>query len=264
MKVRKVTSVVLVNMILLFMLSSKTLAVVINLTYSDGLTTGLWSGPPSATTTQAYSLTTSYVTCPDGDKCYYAVIANPYAFSYKETITLPKVGEIYKNKDDEIGLFDQTFHDTTKTHEDWHAAYAGALLNSTYGKLENWSAGYSSNLFNTEAEALAAGNADLTKALNTAINAFQADYNTDVTGPYGHETATAEIKTVDGVDTWRSNNPDWGQGAVNYANKISVTFTKTAGNCACVPEPSTVMLFAIGLIGLLIHGIYRKYEYPRL
>jgi|LakMenEpi03Aug12_release.lakeMendotaPanAssembly.Ray.scaffolds.fasta_scaffold246533_2 hypothetical protein len=229
-------------------------ALVIHTTkYSDGLTTGVWNGPMSATVSQAATLKT--INCPriDGGFCYQALIDKKYIFTYADTITLPQVGETFQG-----GFFDQTFHDTTRTHENWHKAYIGALLDSTYGALQTWSNSYYSNWFQTEAAALAAGNADLATSLTIAKTAFVADYSSDVDKPeLGHQNAVAVLQTINGVETWRSKNPDWGKPAVDYAKSIVVSFTKTAGDCECVPEPSSIFMFT-GMIGMGFVGYSRR------
>ena len=252
MKTKKLILLVLMPAVAVFLLSTHALAVTHTTTYSDAITTGVWNGPAMATTTTAATVTA--MLCGDavgGGSCFKAIINDPYAFSYADTIMLPEVGKTLANNAAVVGLFDQTFHDTTKTHEDWHKAYADALLNKTYGALETWSATYESNKANSEAAALALGNGDLATALTTAKNAFTADYSTDTTNPaFGHQNAVAVIQNIAGVNTWRSVNPDWGQAAVDHANAIVVNFTKAAGNCTLVPEPGTGMLIAVGLIGM--------------
>jgi hypothetical protein len=95
---------------------------------------------------------------------------------------------------------------------------------------------------------LALGNADLAAALTVAKNAFMADYSTDTTNAaFGHQNAVAVIQNIAGVNTWRSQNPDWGQAAVDYANGLKVNFTKLPGNCTLVPEPSAGLLLALGM-----------------
>ena len=224
-------------------------AVLITTVYGDGLTTGLWNGPQTATVEKVATVRAQIVCGADGGgSCWRAIIDQAYLFSYAETITLPQVGQIYRG-----GLFDQTFHDTTKTHENWHAAYIHALLNVTYGALETWSAGYFSNLFPSQAAALAAGVADLRRALQVAQDAFIADRNTDVTDPvFGHYDAVAALYMIDGVPTWRSENPDWGQAAVNYANGLTVAFSKTPGNCNCIPEPGVLALLLLALLVMFV------------
>lgn len=248
---KKLILVTVAQVIAVFILNTQALAIpVIHTTnYSNGLTTGVWSGPMSATTSQAATLSAELV-CEaiGGGSCYRAVIDNAYVFSYADSILLPQVGQTFNG-----GFIDQTFHDTTRIHEDWHRNYINALLESTYGALETWSTTYESNLANSAAAALALGMADLANALTTATNAFLADFSTDVTNPaFGHAGAFAQIENINGVDTWRSVNPNWGQAAVNYANGINIVFTKAPGDCVCVPVPeaSTWILFAVGIICL--------------
>jgi hypothetical protein len=259
MNAKKLIVVTVMQAAMVFILNTQSLAVMHTTTYSDGLTLGVWNGPGSATTTTAATVTA--MLCGDavgGGSCYKAMINNPYAFSYADTIMLPQVGQTFMG-----GFIDQTFHDTTKTHEDWHRAYADALLNVTYGALETWSATYESNKANSAAAALALGNSDLANALTTAQNAFTADFNTDVdNAAFGHQNAVAVIQNIGGVDTWRSQNPDWGQAAVNYANAIRVTFTKGPGNCVLVPEPGTGVIIAVGIIGLAVTRARRPRQWP--
>lgn len=215
-------------------------------TYSDGLTTGVWNGPNSATVaTAATVVAVQACEAVGGGYCYQAVIDKAFAFSYAATILLPEVGKTFDG-----GFIDQTFHNSTKVHEDWHDKYARALYAVTYVKLEDWSKTYKSNLASSEAAALALGMADLENALKTAKDAFMADFSTDTTNPaFGHQNAVAVIESINGVDTWRSKNPDWGQAAVTYANGIKVEFTKGAGDCTCVPEPTSFALLSFGVIG---------------
>ena len=211
-----------------------------SVTYSDGLSCGVCSCPLSPTTTQAATLNSSTCPCVSGGDCWKAVINNAYAFSYACSITLPEVGKTYDG-----GYFDQTFHDTTKTHEDWHYEYRVALVGKTYGALETWSASYAGNCWHTAAEALSLGYSDLQNALTTAENAFSQDFYKDrdiyEPGSYCH------IVDIDGVPTWRSVNPDWGAAAVTYASGISVSFTTSPGNCECVPEPVSSTMVVLGL-----------------
>lgn len=249
MKKKKLILVAVMQVVALLILHTPARAVLHFTTYSDGLTLGVWNGPMAATTTTAATVV-SVVACDavGGGSCYQAVIQNPFAFSYSDTITLPQVGQIFDG-----ALFDQTFHDTTTTHENWHRAYADALLNSTYGALETWSSTYVSNKADSAAGALALGNGDLAAALTVAANAFTADFNTDDSNPaFGHQNAVAAKQNIMGVMTWRSQNPDWGQAAVNFANAIVVNFTKAPGNCVCVPEPSTAMICALGMMGMAV------------
>lgn len=245
MKTKKLILIAVMQVVAVFILNTQAMAVLHTTTYSDGLTTGEWNGPQTATRTNGASVFALPVmpcpTCED-EWCWEVLIDVPYEFSYADTITLPQVGATFNG-----GFIDQTFHDTTETHEDWHRDYIDALLNSTYGALEIWSASYENSLFHSEAAALAAGNTDLANALAVAQNAFQADFSTDVTNPaFGHQNAVAVIQNIGGVDTWRSQNPDWGQAAVNYANSITVNFTKTPGDAECVPEPAMMILLALG------------------
>ncbi len=209
-----------------------TLAVNITLSYKEEFrtesSTGLWTAPPSATSTQAATVKAKQVECGKiGEKCWVSNIVKAFTFAYAAVITLPKVGETYNG-----GLFDQTFNTTTKTHEDWHQSYASELLGVTYGVLESWSNTYVSNSFKTEAGALATGETDLANGLTIALNSFQVNMVKQVTDPaFGHATAYAHIVKVNGVDTWRSVNPDWGGKAVAYAKGIKVSFDKTAGDC---------------------------------
>ncbi|MFC1602773.1 hypothetical protein ACFL3U_04335 [Pseudomonadota bacterium] len=247
MKMRKLILVAVMQVGAAFILNTQALAVPVDhtTTYSDGLTTGLWT-PGSVTTTQAATVKAELV-CEsvDGGSCYKAVIDKAYLFSYADSILLPEVGKTFNG-----GFINQAFHDGGKIHEDWHKDYIGALLNSTYGALEVWSATYESCLASSVAAALAKGTADLANALTTATNAFVADFSTDVTNPaFGHQNAIATIKNIGGVNTWVGVNDNWGQAAVDYANGIKVSFSKSPGNCNCIPEPSIVMLFAIGAIG---------------
>ena len=214
-------------------------------TNNSATSTGEWNGPGTATTSQAATVTTMLCgAAVGGGSCYKAVIDKPYTFSYADTLTLPQVGAVFNG-----AVFDQTFRDTTTTHENWHRAYADALLSVTYGALETWSAAYESNKANSAAAALALGNSDLAAALTVAQNAFTADFSTDTTNPaFGHQNAVAVIQNIGGTNTWRSQNPDWGQAAVNYANAIRVTFTKGPGNCTLVPEPGSATLLAVGII----------------
>ncbi len=259
MKTNKLILVAVMQVVILCILNTLTLAVTRTTTYSDALTTGEWNGPQSATMTTAATVTA--ILCGDavgGGSCYKAVIDNPYAFSYADTIMLPEVGQTFNG-----GFIDQTFHDTSLTHENWHRAYADALLNVTYGALETWSTTYESNKADSEAGALALGNADLAAALTAAQNAFIADYSTDTDNPaFGHQNAVAVIQNIGGVDTWRSQNPDWGQAAVNHANSINVNFTKGAGNCVLVPEPATGVIFAFGVLGLAVARTRRQGQQP--
>ncbi|NRA00650.1 MAG: PEP-CTERM sorting domain-containing protein [Myxococcales bacterium] len=185
-----------------------------------------------------------------GGDCFQAVIDDAFLFSYDDTVMLPLVGGVFNG-----GVIDQTFHDTTAIHEGWHRSYISALLSSTYVALETWSSTYKSNKVNSAAAALALGTADLTDALTAAAAAFAADFSTDVTNPvFGHQNAIAFLQNIGGVDTWRSQNPDWGAAAVAHANGINVNFAKGAGTCDCVPipEPGTGLMMAIGLIGFAI------------
>jgi hypothetical protein len=254
MKTKKLILVALMQVVALIILHTSALAVTHTTTTTDGLTLGVWNGPMSAATTTAATVTA--ILCGDavgGGSCYQAVIQNPYAFSYADTIMLPQVGQTFANGLGVLGLFDQTFHDTSATHENWHRAYADALLGSTYGVLETWSSTYTSNKADTEAGALALGNGDLAAALTVAANAFLADYSSDTDTPaFGHQNAVAAIQNIAGVNTWRSQNPDWGQAAVNHANAIVVNFAKAPGNCILVPEPSTGLICALGMLGMAV------------
>ena len=256
MKTKKSILVAVMQVFAVFILSTQAMAVLHTTTYNDGLTTGLWNGPQSATITQAATVfATAVAECATCDEwCWEVQIKNPFTFSYADTITLPQVGATFSTPNPEpppaiIGpaLADQAFHDGGKIHEDWHKDYIGALLGSTYGALETWSASYKNRLFHTQAAALAAGNTDLANALAVAQNAFQADFSTDVTNDaLGHQNTRAIVQNINGVDTWVGVNDDWGQAAVNYANAITVNFTKTPGDAECVPEPVTMLLLALG------------------
>lgn len=218
-------------------------------TYSDGLTTGAWSPPnpnDATTTMQATVMPMLCCTAVGGGECYKAVIDKPYTFSYADSILLPEVGKTFNG-----GFIDQTFHDSTLVHENWHRDYIGALLNSTYGRLETWSATYESNKANSAAAALGLGNMDLANALAAARAAFVANRDADVTNAaFGHQNAVAVLQNIDGVNTWRSQNANWGAAAVAFANGINVNFAKLPGNCACVPEPATWITLAIAVVGL--------------
>ena len=243
MKLKKLILLAMTLIHVVVFVDRPTLAVNITLTYKDGLSTGKWTGPTSANTTQAATVKASLVECGKiGEKCWVSNIVKAFTFAYAAVITLPKVGETYDG-----GLFDQTFNTTTKTHEDWHHSYASELLGVTYGTLESWSNTYVSNSFKTEAGALAAGVTDLANGLTTASNSFLVNLDKQVTDPaFGHDTAYAHIVKVNGVDTWRSVNPDWGGKAVAYAKGIKVSFDKTAGDCDCKPVPGPLPLLGVG------------------
>ena len=249
MKTKKLILVAVTQVVAVFMLNAQALAMMHITTYNDELTTGEWIPPASglATTTQAATLGVS--TCAPlycaqtGGDCWQAVIDDAYAFSYADTVLLPLVGQTFDG-----GFIDEAFHDGGRVHEDWHVAYIDALLNVTYGALETWSASYFGNWFHTPAAALAAGNTDLANALTAAVNAFVSDRNTDVTDlAFGHQNTGAEIKPVEGVPTWRGINDNWGQAAVNYANSVTVSFTKGPGDCTCIPEPASLTMAVLGL-----------------
>jgi len=157
-------------------MGTQALAVTCSATYDDGLSCGVCHCPLSPTTTENATITVVGCTCTSGNTCWRAVIDQQFAFSYACAITLPKVGATF-----EEGYFDQTFHDTTKTHEDWHYKYMVALAGVTYGALETWSASYAGGCFHTQQEALAVGNWDLANALAAAADAFTDDFDTDVT-----------------------------------------------------------------------------------
>jgi hypothetical protein len=256
MKTRKLLVVVVAQVVLAFTLYTPAQAVVVTTTYVDGLATGSQSGPQTATTTQNATVRTMAVCdAVGGGQCFEAVIVNPFTFSYASRIQLPTLNAVFGG-----ALADQTFRDSTKVHEDWHDQYARHLLASTYGRLETWSAAYESNEFTTAAAALAAGNADLANALTTAANAFRNDFATDVTNPaFGHQNAVAVQQVIGGVNTWRSQNPNWGAAAVAFADTINPAFNKTAGNCTCmgpeaqpVPEPGTGALLIAGAIAIAL------------
>ncbi len=225
-------------------INPQAMAVTCSKSYSDGLSCGVCDCPLSATMTQAATVkVVESEQCP-WCNCYHAEIDKVYEFSYACSITLPKVGEIYNG-----GLFDQTFHDTTKIHEDWHYNYMVALAGATYGRLETWSASYASSCCpcsRTPATARTLGNTDLANALTTAQNAFDKDFNTDLT----FETAAGSgchVVKINNVDTWRSVNWDWGQEAVNYANGITVNFTKGPGDCTCSPQAHKLLISVNGV-----------------
>ncbi|MGL4513565.1 MAG: PEP-CTERM sorting domain-containing protein [Lacipirellulaceae bacterium] len=243
MKATKAPFGVIVQFVVAMVLVAPAGAVVHTTIYSDGLTTGEWNGPQMATTTTAATVK-SMLCCEavGGGSCYAAVIDKAYAFSYADTIMLPEVGKTFGG-----GFIDQTFKNSTKVHEDWHKAYIDALLTSTYGALETWSASYTSNKASSEEAAITLGQSDLATALMVAKDAFVADFSTDTTNPaFGHQNAVAVIQNIGGVDTWRSQNPDWGQAAVDHAKAIKVNFTKLPGDCTCVPEPSAALLLVVG------------------
>jgi hypothetical protein len=206
-----------------------------SVTYQDGLTLGECTYPTILTTQTATVKIVISPPCPQC-KCYRAEILNPFAFSLTDVITLPEVG-----KELDGGKFDQTFHDTTKTHEDWHHNYNCALAVSTYGALETWSSTYFSDCCLTVADAFALATADLQNALTTAITAF----NVNIDKQLDFETAAGSYCHIVG-GVWRSVNPDWGQAAVDFANAVTVNFTKGPGNCPCIPEPATIMFLSLG------------------
>ena len=254
MKLRNAILVAVMQIVAMISFSTQALAgavVVTTTTNSSATSLGVWNGPGSATTTQAATVQAGAV-C-DG-ACFQATINKAYAFSYAATLTLPLLNAVFEGH-----TFDATFVATTTTHENWHDRYARALLASTYGRLITWSETYTSNRFQTMQQAVNAGNADLANALTAAAAAFTADFSTDVTNPaFGHQNAVAFKTTVDGIDVWRSKNPDWGQPAVTFAEGITVAFTKTAGNCECVPEPGSGVLFAFGIIGFAVARSVRR------
>lgn len=191
--------------------------------------------------------------CPDD--CWKAFVYIPFLFSYDAVIDLPQLGATIDG-----GFVDATFRATTLTHETWHYNYIEALANATYGALQTWSAGYVGCCFLTEDAALAAGQFDMVRALGVARDAYNADINSDVdkfekqldaNGQWDGQSwnTYARRELIDGVLTWRSVNPDWGQGAINYANNVHVSFEVSPGDPEC-PEPSTWVLVGTVIVGI--------------
>jgi len=142
--------------------------------YQDSATSlGLCDRP--VTMTQAATVKTDTCPCESGGTCYRPLDLLPFAYSLTCVITLPKVGETYLE-----GYFDQTFHDTTTTHENWHYEYTKALAEAVYGRLEKWSASYVGNCFHTAASALATGQADMVNARAKADEVYNANSRKDI------------------------------------------------------------------------------------
>ncbi len=253
MNTKRLMLAAVTQVVAVFILNAQALAVVIPAAnYVDVLAGNTWNGhtPPNTTT----AATAKAVAV---GECFDVVIDNPYAFSHPAapTIELRKLGATIDG-----GFVDQKTRDDGKIHEDWHDAIYRAVLTQTYGALETWSAAYKNGRFLTAAAAVAQGKADLAAALTLAKNA----YNTEVAViadpmAFGHDTTGAVIDMKLVPPTWRSVNPDWGKAAFDYANKITVPFVTTPATAPCaVPEPSTGMLLAFGVMGLAVAASRRR------
>jgi hypothetical protein len=232
--------------------------VVLGVSNSVTNTTGLSTGQ-----TDVHEAAITYATvnvvvcnCPSGNTCYQPVVTTPYSFSIYYSMLLPQVGQTYNG-----GYFDQTFYDTTRTHETGHLNYDIALADKTYGTLEAWSANYIGGCFLTSDEALSAGQADMANALTTAQNAYMNNLSVQDTWPT-HANSGWFITDIGGTPTYRSTNENWAtiiidyqgknQSAIDYANSIAVSFAITPGDCQCIPEPSSWAMLLVGSLGLLI------------
>lgn len=231
--------------------------------------TGSFSAP---TITQTdFNLDVRPCRCQSGEVCYRALTGSGYTFHFASEMELPEVGLVVEDADGRPGLFDQTFQNTTRTHEEWHYEYAWVLAKATYGLLEKWSDSYVGGCFHSAAAALAAANLDMVNALITARAAFEAEWPNDV--PFERAVNShCRIEDINGTMVWRSTNANWGnmavdlfgkkQTAIDYASSVTVAFTTTRGDCVCVPESgSSWVMLCLG-IGFVMIQAHRRDHFP--
>ncbi|MFD0896010.1 RHS repeat-associated core domain-containing protein [Luteolibacter ambystomatis] len=193
---------------------------------SDYAGLGVFS-PKAITTKVAGTVKVNTIDKGNNHYCYQPVVDKAFEFKGGGHIKIPTLG--YSNA---AGYTtDATFRADVLTHETWHKTHRKTLGDKTYGALETWSASYAGNEFATAGEAMTAGTADFAAAKTATDTKYAA--NTGRSGSHeGANPASGYYETtIGGVKLFREQNPDWGQPLDTLLGQITVTFTKTAGNC---------------------------------